>query len=144
MEVLTTFIRDHSREPWPAPGTVQPGTDPPRDTTRPDIQAAITVIGRRDPQRDRQYINLYAAYLIRADLTGADLTGADLTGADLTGAKLGEADLAGADTFGAVFTGADLSRAIWPWKELAPEGWVQDPGDGRLSRAHTDGDDSGH
>jgi hypothetical protein len=49
MEVLTTFIREHSREPWPPPGP--DGTAPDR-STRPDVQAAATVIGRRDGKRD--------------------------------------------------------------------------------------------
>jgi uncharacterized protein YjbI with pentapeptide repeats len=56
--------------------------------TRPDVQAALTVIGRRNPEYDRQRVNLTGADLARADLTDGDLTGANLTGARLTEADL--------------------------------------------------------
>ena len=50
MEVLTAFIREHSREPWPAHQTLSsPGQE---RSTRPDVQAAVTVVGRRDANRD--------------------------------------------------------------------------------------------
>ena len=45
MEVLTALIREHSREQWPPPA--RDGAEPER-STRPDVQAAVTVIGRRD------------------------------------------------------------------------------------------------
>ncbi len=77
MEVLAAFIREHSHEQWPLPA---PGTEMPERTTRPDVQAAVTVIGRRNSTYDRSFI--------------------DLTGADLTGAHLGSADLARADLSG--------------------------------------------
>ena len=53
MEVLAAFIREHSHEQWSAPG---PATRP----TRPDVQAAATVIGRRIFRNDRDRINLSA------------------------------------------------------------------------------------
>jgi Pentapeptide repeats (8 copies) len=110
MEVLAAFIREHSHEQWWPP---EPATDDlqPRRTTRPDVQTAITVIGRRNASYDLGRIDLAAANLSGADLTGtrlsdADLTGARLTGADLTGAKLADADLTHAN-----LTHANLSRA---------------------------------
>ena len=45
MEVLAAFIRDHSREQWPPPS---PAPRTPERSTRPDVQAAVTVVGRRD------------------------------------------------------------------------------------------------
>jgi hypothetical protein len=56
MEVLTAFIREHSLEQWPPP---ERGTDSavPR-TIRPDVQAAVTVVGRRDAGRDIRPIDL--------------------------------------------------------------------------------------
>jgi len=45
MEVLTACIREHSLEQWPKPAP--DGTTRER-STRPDIQAALTVLGRRD------------------------------------------------------------------------------------------------
>jgi hypothetical protein len=121
MEVLTAFIRDPTREPWPPPDA---GSPEQKRSTRPDVQAALTVVGRRDAKRDIRRIDLTRADLTRADLTrvdlrrailyGADLTGAaltiawDLTGADLTNA----ADLTGADLTGAHLTGAHLEGAF--------------------------------
>jgi hypothetical protein len=141
MEVLTAFIRDHSREPWPVD---KDGVQDGEKTTRPDVQAAVTVVGRRDAKRDRQVIDLTRANLTGArlkyaklggatirvvpgtlyefetdwadevtlELDGADLHGADLHGADLQEADLREAHLNGADLTGADLTGACLQRQL--------------------------------
>jgi hypothetical protein len=113
MEVLSAFIREHSHEQWPP---AEPGAEPTGRTTRPDVQAAVTVIGRRTVRYDSQPVNLQEAELEGADLTGADLTGADLHGARLTGAyfkgaHLDSAHLSDAVLWGAQFNGADLSGA---------------------------------
>jgi Pentapeptide repeats (8 copies) len=158
MEVLTAFIREHSREPWPLPDV---GSSKQERSIRPDVQAAARVVGRRDPGRDVQRINLRRAVLAGADLDSANLYAAILTGADLAGANLYRADLsfaglrgaylagayladavlAGADLDSAVLdsadlTGADLTRATWPEDKAAPEGWKRDPNFGRLGRGH--------
>ena len=117
MEVLTAFVREHSREQWPPPdspratwitwrGRFRTGGRAQERFTRPDVQAAVTVLGRRDARRDIQPIHLNGA-----DLTGADLTGANLGGADLTEATLRDADLTRADLSGATLRDADLTRA---------------------------------
>jgi len=49
MEVLTAFVREHSREQWLA--AESPDTTPPERRTWPDVQAAVTVIGRRNRQQ---------------------------------------------------------------------------------------------
>jgi hypothetical protein len=125
-DVLAAFIREH--DPGSAARTP---VDP-----APDIQAALTLIGRRSVTLDRGTVdlrdtripggnlsraNLSRAVLIHADLTGAnlaraDLSGADLTGAHLTGAHLSYADLTGgyltlAVLFAANLFGADLANA---------------------------------
>ncbi|MDE1882216.1 MAG: pentapeptide repeat-containing protein [Euryarchaeota archaeon] len=56
-------------------------------------------------------INLYGAYLYRANLSGANLSGANLSRANLYGANLSGANLYRADLSGANLSGADLSRA---------------------------------
>ena len=114
MEVLTAFVREHSHDPWPPP---DPGDQGHERSIRPDIQTALTVVGRRDAKRDIRPIDL-----TRADLTGADLTGADLTGANLINAKfvgalfslatLAHADLTGADLTDATLTDADRRRPV--------------------------------
>ena len=117
MEVLTAFIREHSHEQWPVP---EPGTDNlPSRTTRPDVQAAVTVIGRRVFNNDRDPIDLTGAVLARANLTGAVLTSANLIGANLAGAKLARAVLIGAVLPGAVLFGANLHDADLAHAELA-------------------------
>ena len=67
IEVLAAFIREHSREQWPV---AESGAQTPERTTRPEVQAAVTVVARREHRRDRQAIDLSAATLTRANLTG--------------------------------------------------------------------------
>ena len=128
MDVLTDFLREHSRVAGPQPATAEPRTDAARSGTdasdraiRPDVQAAVTVIGRRDTQRYWRPINLSRLNLVGADIADADLAGASLTGADLTnailaGAKLTraiftDAILMDADLRSVDLVGADLTRA---------------------------------
>ena len=156
MEVLTAFIREHSREPWPPPDD---GGQEPERSTRPDVQAALTVIGRRDPKHDislgaidLRRADLRGADLIVAQLRGADLSSADLRDAELTAADLREAWLGGADLRGAQLREADLrsaklrsvdlrsadlreaelTGARWPEDTPVPEGWKRYTESGRL------------
>jgi hypothetical protein len=109
MEVLTAYVRKESPRDKFAP----------RDATRTlreDIQAILTVIGRREANK-RVVINLTGANLFRAELHGADLSwaglgGTDLRGAQLSGADLSQADLNETDLRGANLSGADLSAAF--------------------------------
>ena len=167
MEVLTAFIHEYSREPWPPPGPEARN----KRWIRPDIQAAVTVVGRRDARLDVRRVNLSdarllnaflpdadlgAAYLVRTDLTGAFLGSANLAGAalhdakltratlkdaNLTGALAAEADLSGANLSGAFLGGTDFSGA-----DLAGATWPQGTpapegwklhGSGRLMAADT-------
>jgi uncharacterized protein YjbI with pentapeptide repeats len=135
MAVLTAFIREHSQEQWPLPG--RPASLAQERLTRPDVQAAVTVVGRRNPEHDAQPIdlagadlahanlagaNLYSVNFTRANLTGTanlahallyevNLTGANLNSANLTGANLCEANLTGAFLNGANLTGALVTLA---------------------------------
>ena len=119
MEKLTAFIRKRSREPWPPAG---PGAEVPEWAARRDVQAAFTVVGRRDAEHDipGQPMDLAGAVLDRADLTGAVLDRADLSGADLGGADLDD---------------AILTDARWPEGVRVPVGWMVDGDSGRLKRA---------
>jgi uncharacterized protein YjbI with pentapeptide repeats len=93
-----------------------------------DIQAALTVIGRRKGQElpdlakvnipganlsgaNLRGANLNSAYLSGAYLSGANLLGANLSGANLTFGKLSRIDLTGADLTGANLGLADLNGA---------------------------------
>ena len=102
------------------------GQSSPGSVTSPDAQAALTVVGNRDPKNDESLTTdldhaqlggakLSSTYLARADaagayLVGADLDNVDLSGANLTGAHVSQARLNGADLSGANLTGADLSE----------------------------------
>jgi hypothetical protein len=84
IEVLAAFIRDHSREEPRRADAGADGDAPPQ--LRPDVQAAITVIGRRNRGNDSRPVNLTAANLRDGDLFGVDLSKAILGGVDFTGA----------------------------------------------------------
>jgi hypothetical protein len=143
MEVLTAFIREYSHERWPPPERQEEG-----QWTRPDIQAAVTVIGRRDVTRDTRTIDLYHATLINASLNSANLRSAKLRRADLTGAYLYDTILADADLRDATLDGArldrddptrpsrcvDLTGAMWSSDKPVPEGWKLNTGSNRLER----------
>jgi hypothetical protein len=111
MEVLSAFIREppYSRQ--------ERGTDDAgRGWLWPDVQAAVTVIGRRISKNDRGRIDLSGA-----GLSGAALSGANLSGVDLVGAKLAGADLTRANLDGAI-----LSGALWSPRNPVPAGWTLD------------------
>jgi hypothetical protein len=137
MEVLTAFVREHSREPWPPParpglaritrrGPFRAGGPLRLMRIRPDVQAAVAVVGRRDAQRDVEPVNLFGvnlanALLLYANLRGALLSDADLRIAVLDGARLDKAILSDSDlteaSLGTAFlyranlSGADLTEA---------------------------------
>ena len=125
MEVLTAFIREHSHEQWPLPDA-----EGRERKTRPDVQAAVTVVGRRDQEHDipgnRLDLiganltdgNLVRARLFHADLFGADLSGARLWYAHLASAQLGAADLTRARLHFASLYDADLHRAVLAGADL--------------------------
>ncbi|MCG5216530.1 pentapeptide repeat-containing protein [Streptosporangium sp. KLBMP 9127] len=133
MEVLTAFVREHSREAE----RDEAGKANPR-VLRTDLQAALTVIGRRVVGQDSPGVRidlsgadlagatLAGAHLTRAHIIGSDLThtnltrldltdgyliGSDLTDTDLTYANLTRVHLTGAYLTDATLTNADLTRA---------------------------------
>jgi hypothetical protein len=123
MEVLSTYVRQHAPR--------KPGQESSEDrpTPEPDIQAILTVVGRRsDYHREGTFgdgrkiedgpINLHDTDLRGADLGGAHLksavlAGADLRGASLAGAHLQHAIVEDADLRGANLWGADLRHVYF-------------------------------
>ena len=102
----------------PSLRTTTPTAEVAEQHLRADIQAILTVIGRRDITHDdpNRWVNLSNADLDGASLIGASLNRAHLIGADLDGAALLRADLGAANLSGAHLTkaclhGADLSEA---------------------------------
>jgi hypothetical protein len=117
MELLAAFVRNA----------------PPRkedEGISDDIQAALTVIGRRDSTKDPpnhrldlSYTDIRNADLMDAKLNGvllikANLKGAFLTKVSLEEAVIREANLEDADLIGANLYGADLEGANLGWAKL--------------------------
>jgi uncharacterized protein YjbI with pentapeptide repeats len=129
MEVLTTYVRENS--PWPPKdgaaiafseyqpaseqnleaGQADDGQDEtPQHRPKADIQAIMTVIGRRSASQ-RRYEREQGYEL---DLRGVDLRGADLNEAHLEHARLWKVNLEHADLVGTNLEHADLHEAnMW-------------------------------
>jgi hypothetical protein len=134
-DLLCAYVRE--RAPWPAqelrgqaPDDDAHAPSPARPAT--DVQAALTVLSRRnrmddEPPLDLRKTDLRGADLVHADLKGAllfkgslegaylyggaHLEGAQMEAACLDGARLMDLHLRGADLRGVSLRGADLSRA---------------------------------
>ncbi|HEX4772228.1 MAG TPA: pentapeptide repeat-containing protein [Bryobacteraceae bacterium] len=97
MEILTAYVRQNA--PWREPANPQEATnkvDEEIPELEKDIQAVLTVIGRRKRESDKGRLDLSNVDLRRADvreahLEEAKLWGAHLEKADLWGAHLEEA-----------------------------------------------------
>ena len=136
LEALSAFVRDST--------STNEGDGPPAT----DVQAALTVIGRRkvvghvnlagahiphanmfEANLQDVYFfnaNLARAYIFRADLTNAHLRNANLRNANLTGADLRYTDLTNADLTetdlrGATVTQAQLDQACGTNVKLDPK-----------------------
>lgn len=123
MEMLTIFVRNNSAY------TPQEKSKSNFKTKIPtDIQAALTVIARRDVKKDPPNqildlsntdmrgvnfngVNLARANLYQVNLAGANLKSANLSGIIMSTANLSEANLSGANLAGAILNAANLSRA---------------------------------
>ncbi len=117
MEILTAYVRENAPR--------QEEVIPPAAEKMPtDIQAILTVIGRRETtgkNRGNDRLDLISTQLVWADLRGANLgdanlggarlDGADLFGATLIWANLDDANLGGAKLFEANLEAADLRGA---------------------------------
>ncbi|MDH6065969.1 pentapeptide repeat-containing protein [Chrysosporum ovalisporum APH033B] len=133
MTILSHFVQNHAAYVNKNPLNPNPSSPIPTD-----VQVALTVIGRRDTNHDKEdeqldlshtdmrganlaganlkLTNLYQVNLVGANLAGANLAGAvlsaaNLAGANLAGADLSQAILSAANLCGANLTGANLQRA---------------------------------
>ena len=123
VQILSAFVRDHS------PLASHPFYDPGKGKALigSDIQAALSVLGSRNPAYDDNVTidfydvdlrgadfaggNFAGAYLALADLTQADVSHADFSRADLAEAGLSEADATGTNFSDAILVDADLTEA---------------------------------
>src|SRR5664280_1195154 len=128
VEVLAAYIRQHA--PLSHPALAVSAAPAPSASTRPrlvgsrraprpvqpdrpdaDVQAALTVLGRRTAVAAENPIDLTGTHLTGAQLDGANLTRARFSEANLTGARLWRANLTDARLGGANLTDARLWRA---------------------------------
>ncbi len=119
-DVLVAYIDRHAAWTFGQPKPASRGFDEMRILS-PDLQAALTVLGRRDrlsndPPLDLGYVAIIDADLYQTDFSdavfiGDDLEDVDFIGANLKNAVLEGADLNGADFFNAHMEGADLKFA---------------------------------
>lgn len=160
MQTLSAFVREQARAP--APRLVGNQYQPPDPgeiyaPPRTDIQAAVSVLGRRERQHDRKIdrpvlagVNLSGYDLSDGDFTGASFRGSYLCGAVLAGARLEaanfdyaileRADLFGAECMGASFIGAAAPGARFAHARLEGANLIEtDLRSADLSRARLDG-----
>lgn len=116
MEILTAYIWE--RAPWPPQEKLSPPPSTIELNPPADIQAVLTVLGRRnrgfetkDQRLDLRGTNLRGANLFVADLERAIFTRANLERAHLAGAKLERAIFAEANLEQAFLEGASLQYA---------------------------------
>jgi uncharacterized protein YjbI with pentapeptide repeats len=130
MEVLCAYVRENAPlKPGAKPEETSGVEEEEQETTgkpslqppRVDVQAALTVIGRREKRKEPGQIDLGGARLQQAHLNRAhlpsaefgrsDLRGAQLQYANLEWASLWEADLRVAILWGAELRGSNLQEA---------------------------------
>jgi len=111
MEILTAYVRENA--PW--------NEDKPTTRLPADIQAVLTVLGRRTRTYGRgedQRLDLRKTDIQGVSLRGANLQEALLEGANLEGATIWETDLQGAFLKGANLQKADLRGVNLQWANL--------------------------
>ncbi|MBB5871876.1 hypothetical protein F4553_005255 [Allocatelliglobosispora scoriae] len=131
IEILSAFVRSHGQKaPSIAPTASKTGD---KGSTPLDVQAAITVLGRRPHPATHREVNFSKSTISDADLSGANFSGANLNYADLSGANLNDADLSGAmldyvnlrgaDMIGANLSGASIEHAVFDEQTKWPTGY---------------------
>ncbi len=112
VEILCAYIRENAK----LAGVQQPGQEPP--PLRTDVQAALTVIGRRERSERRErmsgntlLLDLRGTDLRRANLDSGHFEGVNLIYARLERAFLGDAHLEGAILIQSHMGGANLVGA---------------------------------
>lgn len=114
MELIASYVRERSKTP-----AARTGTPAPTGTARKieaDIQAALTILGRRIGLNDRDdpgdSLDLRGAILPGADLSGLNFRDAKFTGANLTGVTLRSTNLSDAVMVDAILSNAHISQTI--------------------------------
>ncbi|MFW3475531.1 pentapeptide repeat-containing protein [Streptomyces microflavus] len=113
VEVIAAFIRSAGspgRQEWLDPAT-GPGVGVTIPSLAEDIQAAISVLGRRPERGTSTVVNLEVSEIASSRLFGVSLQRVNLRSARLRGIRLRNATLISADLTSADLRNADLSNA---------------------------------
>ena len=115
MEVLTAFVRKNSSIP-PEIQKLEQTEDRFKELQKLDpisiqIQAALTVIGRRNQKQDYTSDEDPELYTKRLDLSNVNLSSANLSGSNLSSANLSGSNLSSANLSSANLSSANLSKA---------------------------------
>jgi hypothetical protein len=134
IEILITYVRENARlrgnRGW--------------EKVPPDIQAALTVIGRRMTSRERKPLEIN---LSETNLVGADLSNGSFSRADFTRTKLRWADLTGVEMRRSTLSAARLDEARLERANLSEANldgaycWKAKFADANLTWAHLKGAD---
>jgi uncharacterized protein YjbI with pentapeptide repeats len=110
VEILSAFIREKCSISVNKAEPSNKSSDTTIEKMQVDIQAALTVMGRRKSEQDPKgkRIDLRRVNLSQVEFQKADLSDADLSDADLSDAKLSGAKFIGANLSRAKFNRADL------------------------------------
>ena len=108
MEVLTAYVRENTRRDR------QLEDQQSNQRVPVDIQAIVTVLGRRNVQYESsgQALNLTYAILRGADFYGADIAGVNFAGANLAEVNFSKAILTKARFIGATLREANFTQAV--------------------------------
>jgi hypothetical protein len=106
MEVLTAYVRENARLSDPPPTRFERNFRAPTD-----IQAVITVIARRDPERKKKGLEPWGLDLSGTDLRDIEMEAGFFEGANFYQADLKHANLRKANLQGARFMFAQLQQA---------------------------------
>jgi uncharacterized protein YjbI with pentapeptide repeats len=128
VDILSAYVRTHA--PWPPSQPGQLAGDVAREklpllkVRAPDVQAVVSIMGRRHFAVDRSVeidlndTDLRHASLLKASLSGADLSRASMIWTDFGWADLSEAKLMWCDLGWANLGAAQLCRAQLHWANL--------------------------
>lgn len=111
IEVLAAFVRTNARKPPNPVGSLSvcPTSE---SSLQMDVQAALTVLGRRAPENDGgAVIDLSRSCLSWASMENAELAGAIFWGTGLYGADFSDAILDDVQ-FSGIMTGVDMTGAV--------------------------------
>jgi len=119
VEILTTYAKDKSNgESKETVKSTTNGNDAESPSVKTDIQAIMTVLGRRNRENDKkdavlnlQGVNLKGAQLSEYDFAGANFQNANLTEANLANTNFAKAQLQGSKLKEAYLVDADLESA---------------------------------